>query len=87
LHCNILKVGLSQEGSCFTDDGCLGNMKTFSGLIQFNNGDSIRVAGEFVRKKGDNVSVQFRQSIGWSVLLEEQRRLLLHMKLKPRHLS
>lgn len=77
-------VDLSQEGSCFIDDGCLGDIHTFSGLIRFNNGDSVRVAGELVRKKGDHVSVQFNQPIGWSVLLEEQRRLLVHMKLKPR---
>lgn len=80
-------VDLSQEGSCFIDDGCLGDMKTFSGHIRFNNGDTIRVAGELVRKKNDHVSVQFKQTIGWSVLLEEQRRLMVHMKLKPRHLS
>lgn len=76
-------VDLSQEGSCFVDDGCLGDMKTFSGHIRFNNGDAIRIAGELVRKKGDHVSVHFNQSIGWSVLLEEQRRLMVHMKLKP----
>lgn len=80
-------VDLSQEGSCFIDDGCLGDMKTFSGHVRFNNGDSIRVAGELVRKKGNHVSVQFNQSIGWSVLLDEQRRLLAQIKLKPGHLS
>jgi hypothetical protein len=80
-------IDLSQEGSCFIDDGCLGDMKTLSGIIRFNNGDSIRVAGALVRKKGDHVSVQFNQSISWLVLLEEQRRLLVHMKLRPRQLS
>jgi hypothetical protein len=80
-------VDLSQEGSCFIDDGCLSNMRTFSGLIRFNNGETIRVSGELVRRKGDYVSVQFSHSIGWSILLEEQRRLLVNMKLKPRHLS
>lgn len=80
-------VDLSQEGSCFIDDGCLGDMNTFSGVVRFNNGDVIRVAGKLIRKKGDYVSVRFSKSIGWSVLLEEQRRLMVHMKLKPRHLS
>ena len=80
-------VDLSQGGGCFIDDGCLGEMKSFSGRIRFQNGDVIPVTGEFIRRKGDHVSVRFIHSISWPTLLEEQRRVLVHMKPIPRHLS
>lgn len=73
-------VDLSQEGSCFIDDGSLGRMATFSGHIRLNNGDTIAVAGTFIRKNGDHISIQFNRSVSWPILLEEQRRVLTHMK-------
>lgn len=73
-------VDLSQEGSCFIDDGSLGRMATFSGRIRLNNSDTIAVAGAFIRKNGDHISIQFNRSISWPILLEEQRRVLTHMK-------
>lgn len=80
-------VDLSQEGGCFIDDGCLGEMKTFSGRIRFQSGDTVSVKGEFIRRKADHVSVRFIHAISWPTLLEEQRRVLIHMKPIPRHLS
>jgi len=73
-------IDLSQEGSCFIDDGSLGQMMTFSGRIHFNTGDALAIAGEFIRKNDNHVSVQFNRAISWPVLLEEQRRVLVHMK-------
>lgn len=80
-------VDLSQEGGCFIDDGSLGEMKTFAGRIRFNNGDVISVAGEFIRRKSDHVSIRFIHAISWPTLLEEQRRVLVYMKPIPPHLS
>ena len=80
-------VDLSQEGSCFLDDGSLGPMKTFSGRIRLNNGETITISGEYIRQTDDHVSVQFSRSISWPILLEEQRRVLTRMKPAPRHLS
>ncbi len=80
-------VDLSQEGGCFIDDGCMGEMKTFSGKIRFQSGDTVSVTGEFIRRKVDHVSVRFTRAISWPKLLEEQRRVLVHMKPIPRHLS
>lgn len=80
-------VDLSQGGSCFIDDGCLGKMKTFSGFIRFSNGEAIKIAGEIVKKNSDHVSVRFNQYIDWSILLKEQRRLLVHMRPKERQVS
>ena len=73
-------LDLSQEGSCFFDDGSLGNIHQFSGYIRFSSGDRIRVAGKTIRKNGDQVSVQFFDPIQWSTLLAEQRRVLAQMK-------
>lgn len=80
-------VDLSQDGSCFIDDGCLGKMKTFSGFIRFSDGDVIKIAGEIVRKNSDHISVKFNQSIDWSIMLKEQRRLLVHTRPKERKVS
>jgi len=80
-------VDLSQEGGCFIDDGCLGEMKHFAGRIRFQNGETVSIAGEFIRRKAEHVSVRFTQAISWPTLLEEQRRVLVHMKPIPRHLS
>jgi hypothetical protein len=82
-HLEFSIVDLSQEGSCFIDDGCLGEMNLFSGRIRFINGETTRVDGKFIRKNGDHVSVQFKRAINWSTLLHEQRRLI--GQLKPRH--
>lgn len=73
-------VDLSQGGSCFLDDGSLGFLENFSGHIRFHNGDRTQVAGKLIRKIGSQVCVQFQQAIDWSTLLEEQRRVLAHMK-------
>ncbi len=73
-------IDLSQEGSCFLDDGSLGPMEQFSGRIRFRDGDQIKVSGQFVRKNGDHVSVKFSRSLSWSTLLAEQRRVMTHMK-------
>jgi hypothetical protein len=80
-------VDLSQDGSCFIDDGSMGEMKTFSGSIRFRSGDTESISGEFIRKKGDHVSVKFHQSISWPTMLEEQRQVLVHMKPASRRLS
>jgi hypothetical protein len=78
---------LSQEGSCFIDDGSLGEMNSFSGWIRFRSGEAVSISGEFIRRRGDHVSVQFRRAISWPTLLEEQRQVLVHMKPASRHLS
>ncbi len=78
---------LSQEGGCFIDDGSLGAMNTFSGSIRFRSGDTVSVSGEFIRKRSNHISVRFNHAIGWPILLEEQRRILVQMKPMPRHLS
>ena len=83
-HLEFSIVDLSQEGSCFLDDGCLGAMKNFSGRIRFNNGDSISIDGEFIRKNGDHVSVRFKHAIDWPILLEEQRRIMGQLRPKQR---
>ena len=80
-------VDLSQEGGCFIDDGSLGEMETFSGYIRFKSGDTVSVAGEYIRKRSDHVSVRFSHAISWPILLQEQRRILVQMKPIPRHLS
>lgn len=82
-HLEFPIVDLSQEGSCFIDDGCLGEVNRFAGRIRLNNGETIKVNGKFIRKNGDHVSVQFQRAIHWPILLKEQRRLIGH--LKPRH--
>ena len=73
-------MDLSQGGSCFLDDGSLGQMESFSGHIRFNNGDRIQVAGKQIRRIDGQVSVQFQHAIDWSTLLNEQRRVLAQMK-------
>jgi hypothetical protein len=80
-------VDLSQEGSCFIDDGSLGEMKSFSGCIRFRSGVTVSISGQFIRRRGDHVSVRFRHAINWPTLLEEQRQVLVHMKPVSRHLS
>jgi hypothetical protein len=84
-HLEFSIVDLSQEGSCFIDDGCLGEMNHFAGRIRFINGETIGVDGKFIRKHADHISVQFKRAINWSVLLKEQRRLIVQLKPKPRH--
>ena len=73
-------VDLSQGGSCFLDDGSLGQINRFSGQIRFSNGNRIRVAGRLIGKTGQQVRVQFSQAIKWSTLLEEQRRIMADFK-------
>ena len=76
-------VDLSQEGSCFLNDGSLGAIKQFSGHIRFENGEQVKVTGQFVREKDRHISVRFNRPITWSTLLAEQRRVMTH--LKPAH--
>ncbi|MGD8834123.1 MAG: hypothetical protein PVJ84_16205 [Desulfobacteraceae bacterium] len=83
-HLEFSIVDLSQDGSCFLDDGCLGEMKNFSGRIRFNNGDSISIEGEFIRKNGNHVSVRFKHAIDWPILLKEQRRIMGQLRPKKR---
>lgn len=73
-------VDLSQEGACFIDDGSLGDMKTFSGRIRFNNGDLLGISGHHIRTNDGNVSVKFHRTISWPTLLEEQRRVMVYSK-------
>lgn len=73
-------VDLSQEGTCFLDDGSLGPIEHFSGYIRFVHGDSIRVAGKVIYRKKDHMSVQFNSAIEWSTLLDEQRRIMAELK-------
>ncbi len=73
-------VDLSQEGTCFLDDGSLGPIKRFSGHIRFVHGASIRVAGKAIYSKENQISVKFNRAIEWSALLDEQRRILAQMK-------
>ena len=84
-HLEFSIVDLSQEGSCFIDDGCLGEMTWFSGSIRLNNGEIINIEGDFVRNNGDHISVRFRRAIKWSILLQEQRQLMGQLKPKHRH--
>ncbi len=73
-------IDLSQEGSCFIDDGSLGPMDEFSGSILLSSGKRLNVSGSCVRKTEDQVSVKFNRSLDWSTMLEEQRRVMSHMK-------
>jgi hypothetical protein len=73
-------VDLSQGGSSFLDDGSLGAIERFSGHIRFSSGDRAQVAGNLIRKTGNQVSVQFAEVMSWTTMLEEQRRVLARMK-------
>ena len=73
-------VDLSQEGSCFINDGSLGAMEKFFGHIRLDNGDRIKISGRFIRQKNGQVSVRFNRPIDWSTLVEEQRRVMAHLK-------
>lgn len=79
-HLEFPIVDLSQGGSSFLDDGSLGAMERFSGHIRFNSGDCIHVIGNFIRKTGTQVSVQFVEAMSWSTMLNEQRRVLARMR-------
>lgn len=79
-HLEFPIVDLSQGGSSFLDDGSLGTMDRFSGHIRFDSGDCARVAGKLIRKAGSQVSIQFIETMSWSTLLNEQRRVLARMK-------
>lgn len=69
-------IDLSQDGTCFDDDGSLGAADSISGCIKVGNEKSLPVSGKVVRLKGSQVCVQFFHPISWTTLLEEQRRLL-----------
>jgi hypothetical protein len=79
-HLEFPIVDLSQGGSSFLDDGSLGTMERFSGHIRFNSGDRAPVAGKLIRKTGTQVSIQFIETMSWSTLLNEQRRVLARMR-------
>lgn len=73
-------IDLSQDGICFLDDGSLGAMEEFSGHIRFSHGDRLSIAGRLLRRNKNHISVQLNHSIGWSVILKEQRRLMSFLK-------
>lgn len=73
-------IDLSQEGSCFLNDGSLGAMERFSGHIRFDNGERVKVTGTFIRENDNHISVRFNRAIAWATLLEEQRRIMTHLK-------
>jgi hypothetical protein len=79
-HLEFPIIDLSQEGSCFLNDGSLGAMNRFSGHIRFDNGERIKVTGQFIREQDQHISVRFTRAIDWSTLLEEQRRVLSHLR-------
>lgn len=69
-------IDLSQDGACFNDNGSLGPAGSISGCIKLDNEKSLPISGKVVRLKGSQVCVRFFHPIAWTVLLEEQRRLL-----------
>lgn len=73
-------LDLSQNGLCFLDDGSLGAIHALEGRIQFQNGETISIHGSVLRNHKDQVSVELDHDIGWSVILDEQRRLLSDTK-------
>jgi hypothetical protein len=79
-HLEFPIVDLSQGGSSFIDDGSLGPMERFSGHIRFNSGDRAHVTGRLIRKAGNHVSIQFIETMSWSMLLNEQRQVLARMR-------
>ncbi len=71
---------LSQDGICFLDDGSLGSVESVHGHIRFENGNRIVFSGKLIRRKRSQISIQLTHPIDWSVILEEQRRLLAILK-------
>ncbi len=73
-------VDLSPDGICFMDDGSLGSAESLHGHIRFENGNRLAFSGKLLRRKQGQISVQLRHPIDWSVILEEQRRLMAFLK-------
>jgi hypothetical protein len=73
-------VDLSQEGICFTDDGSLGSAESLQGHIRFDNGNRLAFSGKLLRRQQRQISVQLESPIDWSVIMEEQRRLMAFLK-------
>ena len=73
-------LDLSQNGICFIDDGSLGAVHSFEGRILFKDGKAVTVNGTILRNHKQQVSAQLTSDLGWSVILDEQRRLLYHTK-------
>jgi hypothetical protein len=73
-------VDLSQGGICFIDDGSLGSAESLNGYIRFENGTKITISGKLLRYIQNHISVELTRSIGWPVILKEQRRLMAILK-------
>jgi hypothetical protein len=73
-------VDLSQGGICFIDDGSLGSAESLHGHIRFEDGTKLTISGKLLRYKQNHISVELTRSIGWSVILKEQRRLMAILK-------
>ena len=73
-------VDLSQDGICFLNDGSLGSVESVHGHIRFGNGNRIVISGKLLRRERNQISVQLTHPIDWSVILEEQRRLMATLK-------
>jgi hypothetical protein len=76
----FLVVDLSQDGICFVDDGSLGSVESLHGHIRFDNGTKLTISGKPIRRKQNYISVELTRSIGWAVILKEQRRLMAILK-------
>jgi hypothetical protein len=73
-------IDLSQDGICFMDDGSLGSAELLHGHIRFENGTKLTISGKLLRCKQNHISVELTRSIGWPVILKEQRRLMAILK-------
>ncbi len=73
-------VDLSQDGICFMDDGSLGAAESLHGHIRFQNGTKLTISGKLLRYRENQISVELTRSIGWPVILKEQRRLMALLK-------
>ena len=69
-------LDLSQDGVRFKDDGSLGAAVSISGHIDLHDGKTLTLSGNIVRLDGTQICVHFIQSLPWSILLKEERRLL-----------
>lgn len=73
-------VDLSQDGICFLDDGSLGSAESVHGYIRFENGTKLTISGKLLRYEQNRISVKLTRSIGWSMILKEQRRIMAILK-------
>jgi hypothetical protein len=73
-------IDLSQDGICFMDDGSLGSAESLHGHIRFGNGNRLTISGKLLRRTQNHSSVELTHSIGWPLILKEQRRLMAILK-------